>query len=328
MGVITLANYTMTIREIVEMLNHLEHVEQYPQINDMINNAIPFIFDFSYPTISEDFKNMFEFRFIKHFYMREIGCETFPLFKIYLDNLLNEIMPYYNKLLKMDEQLDDIGIFKNIDFTRILNRNTDGTENAKTVFEKTGETNSTKNTENTGTIKDDGSTNKTGTVTDTKTGSETETGNDTTSNSGNRDESNKYSDTPQGGMAWADISGDVYLTNATVNTVETSDNSNTTKNNERDYNETNKRENALKDTNTNTRTLDTADNTTENSSSEENSTNNLDKTTGETVLEQETITGKNSGSDFIDVALKYREYAMNILRDILEDCEVLFMGVW
>lgn len=56
------------------------------------------IFDFDYPLSNEVNKEEFECQILKHFMMRRIGFETFTAFKIYLDNKLNEIMPYYNIL--------------------------------------------------------------------------------------------------------------------------------------------------------------------------------------------------------------------------------------
>ena len=64
----------------------------------VIENARPFIFDFNYPIFSDDYKPTLETNILKHFYMREIGAETFGQFKLFLDSKLNLIMPAYNKL--------------------------------------------------------------------------------------------------------------------------------------------------------------------------------------------------------------------------------------
>lgn len=57
------------------------------------------IFDFNYPLTTNLNKNDFEVRFLKHFLTRRIGFETVTLFKIYLEDKLNLIMPRYNLMI-------------------------------------------------------------------------------------------------------------------------------------------------------------------------------------------------------------------------------------
>ena len=66
------------------------------------------IFDFDYPLSNEINKEDFECQILKHFMLRRIGFETFTTFKIYLDNKLNEIMPYYNILF---DSLSNFNLF-------------------------------------------------------------------------------------------------------------------------------------------------------------------------------------------------------------------------
>ena len=72
-----MAEYTMELREIVSKIN---------------------IFDFDYPIWKEEYREIFESKFINHFYFREIGVETVARFKHNLKEQLNLIMPYYNKM--------------------------------------------------------------------------------------------------------------------------------------------------------------------------------------------------------------------------------------
>lgn len=58
------------------------------------------IFDFKYPFYDERKRHEFEQKFIRHFYFREIGCETIDRFKIYLEDKMNTVFPYYNKLFE------------------------------------------------------------------------------------------------------------------------------------------------------------------------------------------------------------------------------------
>ena len=51
-----------------------------------------------YELYNNDLKPIFEDKFIKRFYFREIGVETVSRFLINLEQTLNEIMPYYKQL--------------------------------------------------------------------------------------------------------------------------------------------------------------------------------------------------------------------------------------
>ena len=66
------------------------------------------IFDFDYPLSTEINKDDFEIQILNHFMLRRIGFETFNAFQIYLENKLNEIMPYYNILF---DSLSNFNLF-------------------------------------------------------------------------------------------------------------------------------------------------------------------------------------------------------------------------
>lgn len=66
------------------------------------------IFDFEYPLSAEIDKDKFEIQILNHFMLRRIGFDTFTAFKIYLENKLNEIMPYYNILF---DSLSNFNLF-------------------------------------------------------------------------------------------------------------------------------------------------------------------------------------------------------------------------
>lgn len=67
-------------------------------IPNIIDSAIPDIFDFNFPIFDESYRQEFEHKILRHFYTREIGYETVGLWKLKLEDTLNLIMPYYNKL--------------------------------------------------------------------------------------------------------------------------------------------------------------------------------------------------------------------------------------
>lgn len=65
-------------------------------------------FDFGlkdYPIFDPEYRELLNNKILMHYYMDEIGFETAGLFKVYLNNKMNEIMPYYNELYKKQKDL-------------------------------------------------------------------------------------------------------------------------------------------------------------------------------------------------------------------------------
>ena len=58
------------------------------------------IFGFPYDFYDETKRAEFEKNFIRHFYFREIGCETTERFRWYLEDKMRTVFPYYNELFK------------------------------------------------------------------------------------------------------------------------------------------------------------------------------------------------------------------------------------
>lgn len=94
-----MSNYTITLREYIESLSH-DGVQRTTK--EMIENARAKLFDFNYPIFDEAYRNVFETHFIRFFYVREIGQETFGLFKFHLETWLNINMPYWNKMFSSE----------------------------------------------------------------------------------------------------------------------------------------------------------------------------------------------------------------------------------
>ena len=73
-----------------------------------IRNLMDNNFDFGlkdYPIFDEEYRGVLNNKILMHYYMDEIGFETAGLFKVYLNNKMNEIMPYYNELYKKQKDL-------------------------------------------------------------------------------------------------------------------------------------------------------------------------------------------------------------------------------
>ena len=121
-----MAKYTITIKTLID------------------NN-----FDFKmtdYPIFDENYRETLNNNILHHYYENEIGFETAPLFRFYLNQKLNEIMPYYNELYKVQKKLiDDKLLLNNVNLTEELKgRNTtqtssvsQSTNKGKNLFQDT-----------------------------------------------------------------------------------------------------------------------------------------------------------------------------------------------
>lgn len=81
-------------------------------IKTLIDNNFNFKMD-SYPIFDENYRNTLNQNILYHYYENEIGFETASLFRFYLNQKLNEIMPYYNELYKVQKKLIDENLLLN-----------------------------------------------------------------------------------------------------------------------------------------------------------------------------------------------------------------------
>ena len=125
-----MAKYTITIKTLID------------------NN-----FDFkmtSYPIFDENYRETLNNNILYHYYENEIGFETAPLFRFYLNQRLNEIMPKYNELYKAQKNLIDNNLLlNNVNLTETLSgqnatttsstsqSTNNGTSNNKNLFQDT-----------------------------------------------------------------------------------------------------------------------------------------------------------------------------------------------
>ena len=89
-------------------------------IKTLIDNNFDFKMD-SYPIFDENYRNTLNQNILYHYYENEIGFETASLFRFYLNQKLNEIMPYYNELYKVQKKLiDENLLLNNVNLTEQL----------------------------------------------------------------------------------------------------------------------------------------------------------------------------------------------------------------
>lgn len=94
-----MSRYTTEVRYICESLAGLDKSVGYSNVNEVIEKSRNRIFP-PFEIFDESYRPVIETKILKHFYTREIGCETFGLWQLRLDAKLSVIMPYYNKLYK------------------------------------------------------------------------------------------------------------------------------------------------------------------------------------------------------------------------------------
>lgn len=180
-----MARYTTELRSILESKIRLVESVGFSQIDSVIKQAEPIIFDFSYPIYDEAYRSVLEQKILWHYYDCEICTDTYGRWKLYLARKMNEIMPYYNQLYK--SALLDFNPFYDVDLTRTHNRKEDETANSK------GTADTTSNTTGDSTTTTDG------------------TSHETVTGSNNSTKKDAYSDTPQGKITG--VEDLTYLTN-------------------------------------------------------------------------------------------------------------------
>lgn len=91
-------------------------------IGTLIKNNFDFGLN-SYPIFDDNYRETLNTKILNHFYNNEIGFETPELFKFYLNNKMNEIMPYYNTLYNNLKIYDD-NLMSNVNLKETLTRKT------------------------------------------------------------------------------------------------------------------------------------------------------------------------------------------------------------
>lgn len=213
-----MSKYTTEVRFICENKSGLEISGGSGDVDRIIANSWNKIFTSKAPFFDEEYRSILCQKILKHYYLREICCETVGIWTLWMNTRLEEIMPYYNQLYESAKI--EFNPMHNVDLTSKHERNVEGTS------------------------KEDG------TRTDNTTGKRTLTGNRDTDNTsvGTRNTTNSsdetkrdlYSDTPQGAITG--LENENYLTNArkiTDNVNGTgNEETNTTEKSGTDYSET------------------------------------------------------------------------------------------
>lgn len=178
--VVRMSKYTTEVRFICESKSGLEVSGGSGDVDKIIANSWNKIFTSKAPFFDEEYRSVLCQKILKHYYLREICCETVGIWTLWMNTKLEEIMPYYNQLYESAKI--KFNPMHDVDLTREHKR----TENETA----SGNRDTTNN--NTTDVTSNSTTNRT-----------------TTSDENKKD---LYSDTPQGALTG--VENETYLTNA------------------------------------------------------------------------------------------------------------------
>ena len=295
-----MSKYTTEVRFICETKSGLKVSVDSADVDSVIANSWNKIFTSKVPFFDEEYRSILCQKILKHYYLREICCETVGVWILWMNTKLEEIMPYYNQLYESTKI--KFNPLHDVDLTREHNRNADSTskedETRTQTTKETKEDNSEKIRNLAGTNKMDGTSN----------------GTTTTTNSSNDTKLDLYSDTPQGAIT--ELENEKYLTNARKITDNTSESGN-------------------EDTSTTEKTdITNTEYETTNNTSSESVNGSLDNTTSNTGVSNttenylETITGKQGTESFSSMLNQFRETFLNIDMQVINEFNDLFFGLW
>lgn len=178
--VVRMSKYTTEVRFICESKSGLEVSGGCGDVDKIIANSWNKIFTSKVTFFDEEYRSVLCQKILKHYYLREICCETVGIWTLWMNTKLEEIMPYYNQLYESAKI--KFNPMHDVDLTREHKR----TENETA----SGNRDTTNN--NTTDVTSNSTTNRT-----------------TTSDENKKD---LYSDTPQGALTG--VENETYLTNA------------------------------------------------------------------------------------------------------------------
>lgn len=327
-----MSKYTTEVRFICEEAAGLTSSVGYLGVNDVINTALPKVFNFDFPIFDEAYRPILEKKILKHYYTREIGLETVGLWKLFLDTKLNEIMPYYNQLYKSElitfNPMYDVDLTRDHQLKRLEDIKETGTQESDTNRNGTLDTTANK----TGTTHDTSLTTDHGTANQDITNQKTAhgTNGDTTDVTTTVSHVDKFSDTPQGALDG--LKNDTYMSEARI--VDDTNTSKTIVSGNDDINENNTG-------NTTTETDATSDTTSDGRTTQSETVNTTNTDTENRVATQNTnknlnsiddyiehVTGKTSGVSYSKLLNEFRETFLNIDMLIINDLSDLFMNLW
>lgn len=295
-----MSKYTTELRFICEQKANLNSSVNSSKVDEVVNSSWNKIFSSNWPIYNEAYREPLCKKIINHYYFYEIGFETIGLFINRLNQKMNEIMPYYNRLYLALEH--DWPIFEDVDYTRTGEGNLNETKNDTDKQTHNETSTNTKNLTDT----NNSTTTLNNNLTQTNTG--------TVSNSGSNSITDAVSDTPQGTLA--DLKTLNYLSRGQIT----------------NGSESGTRNDNLTQLNTGTQTT-TVDGSLKHTGDDKNQIDggyNLTKTGSLKSNKDysERIKGKMGTKSYAEMFREFVENVRNIDMEVINELRDLFMLVW
>lgn len=307
-----MSKYTTEVRYICEQKAGLQESVGFNNINSVLDKSWDKIFTTNWEIFDESYRKILCEKILRSYYTREICAETVGLWQLWLDSTLCEIMPMYNQLYKTT--IYEFNPLYNTDMTTTFTKTVTGNDSKTTTGNNNtwnDVSNYNKNTKTDDYIVKDSS--KTESTSKGNTNSES-SNNDTSA------ETNKFNDTPQGGVKGIESGNyltDIRMISRTGTTTNSSDENSTSS-----LNGTYTNENLNKGTTVN-------EGTNRSNTSERGTTNASETGTSETTETwTEKVMGKNNGENYGQLLVEFRKSIINIDKMIIDELKPLFMQLW
>ena len=96
-----MSKYTTQVRFICETNAKLTESSGFNDIEDILDKSWNKIFS-DFPIFDEEYRGELCKKILRHYYTREICCETVGRWKLFLSDKMKNIMPYYNQLYQSE----------------------------------------------------------------------------------------------------------------------------------------------------------------------------------------------------------------------------------
>lgn len=312
-----MSKYTTEVRFICETESGLSESVGYSKVDEVLDKSWNKIFDTGdWEIYDEEYRPILCKKILKHFYTREIGAETAGLWKLWLNQRMAEIMPYYNQLYK--STLLEFNPLYDTDYKTEGNRKTDeGEESGRETNSDYTRTDNLQNkrTDNLNSKRIDNlQANK------TYNSEQTRTDNLHENTSGTRYD--LYSDTPQGALTG--VESETYLTNARkITDTGTRDNTGTQET-ETNGNDLLSNTGSQDINNTGTQTIENTGNV----NNKGKDTENTKRVMNNTQDYAEHVIGKRGTQSYAKMIMELRDSFINIDMMIIDELNDLFFNLW
>lgn len=121
-----MSKYTTEVRYICEQKAGLEESKGFNDVDTIINASWDQIFTSNVEFFNSAYKPVLCKKILKHYYLREIGAETVGIWQLWMNERLENIMPYYNQLYR--SAAIDYDPLKDVNVTRSYTKDVENTE--------------------------------------------------------------------------------------------------------------------------------------------------------------------------------------------------------